>query len=50
MLSVEQLAVFWNKNLGFVAENDGGIVTIYAIGQKPMNDYTIQVTVTEVSR
>lgn len=46
--SVEQLAVFYEKDLTFVTENDGGIVTVYAIGQKPANDYTIQVTITEV--
>lgn len=45
---VQQLAVFYNKDLSFVTENDGGIVTVYAIGQKPTNDYTIQVTITEV--
>ena len=46
--SVEQLAVFYEKDLTFVTENQGGVVTVYAIGQKPMNDYTIQVTITEV--
>lgn len=46
--SVEQLAIFYEKDLAFVTENDGGIVTVYAIGQKPTNDYTIQVTITEV--
>ena len=46
--SVEQLSVFWEKDLAFVTENDGGTVTVYAIGQKPLNDYTIQVTITEV--
>ena len=46
--SVEQLLVFYDKDLAFVAENEGGIVTVYAIGQKPLNDYTIQVTITEV--
>lgn len=48
--SVEQLAIFYNKDLGFVAENENGVVTVYAIGQKPQNDYTIQVTMTEVVR
>lgn len=48
--SVEQLAVFYNKDLAFVTENDNGVVTVYAIGQKPQNDYTIQVTLTEVLR
>jgi hypothetical protein len=46
--SVEQLAVFHNKDLAFVTENEDGVVTVYAIGDKPMNDYTIQVTITEV--
>lgn len=46
--SIEQLVVFYEKDLGFVTENDDGIVTVYAIGQKPENDYTIQVTITEV--
>ena len=47
--SIEQLAVFYNKDLAFVTENDGGTVTVYAIGQKPQNDYTIQVDIAEVS-
>ena len=46
---VEQLVVFYEKDLTFVTENEGGVVTVYAIGQKPTNDYTIQVTITEVS-
>ena len=46
--SVEQLAIFYDKSLAFVTENEGGVVTVYAIGQKPENDYTIQVTITEV--
>lgn len=46
--SVEQLAVFYEKDLAFVTENVDGVVTVYAIGQKPTNDYTIQVTITEV--
>lgn len=48
--SVEQLSIFRNKDLAFVTENEGGVVTVYAIGQKPTNDYTIQVTITEVAR
>ena len=46
---VEQLAVFYEKDLALVTENDAGTVTVYAIGQKPTNDYTIQVTITEVN-
>ena len=45
---VEQLVVFYEKDLTFVTENEGGVVTVYAIGQKPTNDYTIQATITEV--
>lgn len=47
--SVEQLAIFHNKDLAFVTENEDGVVTVYAIGQKPENDYSIQVTITEVT-
>lgn len=46
--SIEQLAIFYEKDLGFVTENEGGLVTVYALGQKPENDYTMQVTITEV--
>ena len=44
----EQLEVFHDKDLTFVAENENGVVTVTAIGQKPANDYTIQVTLTEM--
>lgn len=47
--SAEQLAIFHEKDLTFVTENEDGVVTVYAIGQKPENDYTIQVTITEVT-
>ena len=46
--SIEQLVAFYEKDLGFVTENEDGVVTVYAIGQKPANDYVIQVTMTEV--
>ncbi len=47
--SVAQLAIFHQKDLAFVTENDDGVVTVYAIGDKPTNDYTMQVTITEVA-
>lgn len=47
--SAEQLSIFHNKDLAFVTENNNGVITVYAIGQKPMNDYTIQATLTEVN-
>ena len=46
--SIEQLVIFYEKDLGFVTENEDGVVTVYALGQKPENDYTMQVTITEV--
>ena len=44
----EQLVEFHSKDLAFVAENDGGTVTVFAIGDKPASDHTIQITKTEV--
>lgn len=46
--TVEQLAIFYDKDITFVTENDGGVVTVYVIGQKPQNDYTIQADIVEV--
>lgn len=46
--SIEQLAIFHHKDLAFVTENVDGKVKVYALGDKPTNDYTIQVTITEV--
>ena len=45
----EMLAIFHEKDLTFVAENEDGVVTVYCIGQKPANTYIIPVTVTEVA-
>ena len=46
--SIEQLAVFHQKDIAFVAENEDGVVTVYCIGQKPTANYTMQITITEV--
>ena len=46
--SVEQLAIFHNKDVAFVTENENGVVTVFAIGDKPTVDYTMQVQITEV--
>lgn len=45
----EQHDIFKEKKLMFFAANDGGVVTIHVIGQKPENDYTIQCTLVEVT-
>lgn len=47
-LSAEQIMIFYEKDLAFVAENDDGKVTVYCIGRVPENDYVIQATVSEV--
>lgn len=47
--SVEQLAIFYEKDITFVTENNGGELTVYVIGQRPQNDYTIPVNVVEVT-
>lgn len=47
--SAEQLAIFHNKDIAFVAGNKDGVVTVYAIGQMPTNDYTMQITMKEVT-
>lgn len=47
-LTVEQAQVFYPKDVAFVAENDDGVITVYCIGQKPANDYTMQAKITEV--
>lgn len=43
-----QLSVFHQKDITFVAENEDGIVTVFCIGQKPTGTYTIPVTITEI--
>ena len=45
----EDLVIFHEKDLAFMAINAGGQVRICVIGQKPTNEYTMQVTVTEVT-
>ena len=47
-ISSEQMVIFYEKDLAFVAENEDGVVTVYCIGQIPQNDYKIQATVTEI--
>lgn len=48
--TIEQLNIFYNKDITFVVGNNNGVITVYCIGQKPMNDYTIQASITEVKQ
>lgn len=44
-----QLSTFHEKDLAFVAENVGGVISVFCVGQVPANDYTVQATVTETA-
>ena len=47
-LGYDQLNTFRDQEIAFVAENANGEVTLYAIGEKPKTDVTLQATLTEV--
>jgi hypothetical protein len=47
--SVEQIEMFYEKDVTFSTENNGGVVTVYVVGEKPENDYTMQVDIVEVT-
>lgn len=48
-LTVEQVIIFRKKDITFLVGNKNGIITVHCIGQKPTNDYTMQVTIEEVN-
>ena len=47
-LSVEQLKELQEMVLAFTTENNDGVITVYAIGDKPTKDYMIQASIMEV--
>ena len=47
--TVSQIVSLQNDDVALMADNDGGVVTIYSFGGKPSTDMTMQVTLTEVS-
>lgn len=47
--SAEQLVEFHERDVNFTVENNDGIITVYAVGDKPQTEYTIQATITEVT-
>ena len=50
-ISAEQLEAFHPKDLSFVACNEDGEVTFYAVGwSPPKNDYVVEIKVAEVKR
>lgn len=44
----DQLEIFYNKKVMITFENDDCVVTAHLIGQKLENDYTMQITITDV--
>lgn len=47
--SDQQYVIFREKDIAFLTKNKDGVVTVFVFGQKPQNDYTMQVTITEVA-
>lgn len=47
--TAEQLLMLCSKNIALTTQNDGGKLTVYAIGGKPSATMTIQVCITEVT-
>lgn len=45
----EQLIELQSAGIALVAVNENGVVTVYALNNKPTSDYSIQVTLTELS-
>ena len=46
--TLAQIDLLYAMSTGFFAVNQDGAVTVYAIGNRPTEDFTIQVTLTEV--
>lgn len=42
------LAEFKQLGLAFVTENNGGIITVYSVGNMPLKSYTLQATIVEM--
>ena len=45
----EQLVELQSAGIALMAVNEDGVVTVYAINNKPTSDYSIQVTLTEIN-
>jgi len=46
--TVVQLMEFCQKDYCFLAENNGGELTVYLFGTRPTQDYTLQASIEEV--
>ena len=47
--TAEQLETFRDQELSLTASQKGGVVTVKAVGDKPIGDHIVQVTITEVT-
>lgn len=47
--TAQQIVSLQNAEISLMIENNGGVLTCYAIGNKPTVDYTMQVLIQEVS-
>jgi hypothetical protein len=47
-LDANQVSIFREKDLAFVAENEDGVIRVYCVGQVPKNAYDLYATVTEL--
>ena len=47
--TAQQIVALNNEDIALIAQNDNGVVTVYALGGKPSADYTMQVLLTEVA-
>lgn len=47
--TASQVANLQDEEISLMIENNNGVITCYAIGNKPSSDYIMQVLITEVS-
>lgn len=46
--TMDQVDMMYSQSVGFFTMNEGGVVRAYAVGSKPTENFTIQITMTEV--
>lgn len=46
--NADQLLDFYDLGVALTTENDGGVITVYVVGNQPSKSYNIQAVVTEV--
>lgn len=46
--TMDQVDTLYSQSVGFFTMNEGGVVRAFAVGNKPTEDFVIQITLTEV--